>query len=166
MQQPTQQFGELIEPSPVRFSFDTPGWYVAAALLVLLGCWVVYRYVQYRRRNRYRQEALLWLGERMMTLHARQEFMQQLYEADMLMKRIAMQLYGREKVAPLRGGEWITFLNQQMRRRNDFSADDSNLLTDTMYRDPHAVSAAETDRFISKTYNWIRYHKHAPGDRL
>lgn len=166
MQQPVQQFGELIEPSPVPFSFNTPGWYVTGVLLVVLLCWAVYRYMRYRRRNRYRKEALRWLGERMITLHARQEFMQQLYEADMLMKGIAMRLYGREKVAPLRGEEWITFLNQQARRRDDFSADDSHLLTDTMYRNPQAVSAAETERFISKTSNWIRYHKHAPGDRL
>ncbi|SEW43647.1 DUF4381 domain-containing protein [Chitinophaga arvensicola] len=161
-----QQFGELIEPSPVPFSFNTPGWYVTGVLLLLALLWGVWRYMRYRRRNRYRQEALRWLGERMVVLHAQQEFMQQLYEADMLMKQIAMQLYGREKVAPLRGGEWIRFLNQQTRRRDDFSTDDGLLLTDTMYRKPHAVSAAETDRFISKTSNWIRFHKHAPGNRL
>lgn len=166
MQQPVQQYGELIEPPPVPFSFNTPGWYVIDVVLVLLLAWGLYRYARYRRRNRYRREALRWLGERMVILHAQQEFMQQLYEADMLMKRIAMQLYGREKVAPLQGEEWITFLNRQTRRRDDFSANDSQLLTDTMYRNPHAVGAAETDRFISKTSNWIRYHKHAPGDRL
>ncbi|MFX1705447.1 DUF4381 domain-containing protein [Chitinophaga sp. CC14] len=166
MQQPLQQFGELIEPAPVPFSFHTPGWYITGVVLVLLLLLGAYRFARYRYRNRYRRDALLWLGKRMMALHAQQECMQQLYEADMLMKRIAMKIYGREKVAGLRGHEWITFLNRQNLRRKEFSAEDGQLLTDTLYSDPKAVNTADTNRFISKTQNWIRYHKHAPGNRL
>lgn len=166
MQQPLQQFGELIEPAPVSFSFHTPGWYITGVLFVLLLLLGAYQFARYRRRNRYRRDALRWLGERMITLHARQEYMQQLYEADMLMKRIAMKIYGREKVAGLRGNEWVTFLNQRNRRREEFSAKDGQLLTDTLYSHPKAVNEAETDRFISKTNNWIRYHKHVPGNRI
>ncbi|MEZ2445732.1 DUF4381 domain-containing protein [Chitinophaga sp. RCC_12] len=166
MQQPLQQFGDLIEPAPVPFSFHTPGWYVTEVVFILLLLMGAYLFARYRRRNRYRRYALLWLGERMITLHAQQEYMQQIYEADMLMKRIAMKVYGREEVAGLRGNEWVTFLNQRNRRRDQFSAEEGQLLAETLYSHSKTVDKTETDRFISKTNNWIRYHKNAPGNRI
>ncbi len=166
MQQPVQQFGDLIEPAPVPFSFHAPGWYVVEALLLMLLLLGAYWLIRYRRRNRYRREALQWLGSRMIALHAQQAYMQQLYEADMLMKRIAMKIYGREQVAALQGNEWISFLNRQYRRGGLFSEADSYLLTDMLYKSPGTANVADTDHFISKTSNWIRYHKHASRNRI
>lgn len=166
MQQPIEQFGDLIEPAPVPFSFQTPGWYTIEVLLLLLLLLGAYLLVRYRRRNRYRREALQWLNGRMQNLDTQQVYIQQLYEADMLMKRIAMKVYGREQVAALQGNEWIAFLNRQQRRGELFSDTDSYLLTDILYKSPGAANAADTSRFISKTSNWIRYHKHASRNRI
>ncbi len=53
-------------------------------------------------------------------------------------------------------------LNQRNRRRDEFSAEEGQLLAETLYSYSKTVDKTETDRFISKTNNWIRYHKNAP----
>lgn len=162
MQQPsTQQYGDLLEPKPVPFSLMAPGWYVVGALLLIGLLFFIYSYIKYYMRNRYRRKALLWL-EKMDQEHAAE----QLYAADMLMKRIAMQVYGRQEVATLQGMQWIRFLNNSSSRQPDiFSEDDSRLLFDVFYRNPQEASVTATATFISKTRNWIRHH-HALRNRI
>jgi Domain of unknown function (DUF4381) len=162
MQQPaTQQYGELMEPKPVPFSFHAPGWYVADVLLLIVLLLLIFGYIRYYYRNRYRREALQWLNQQHGAHHVKR-----LYEADMLMKRIAMHVYGPQAVATLQGTAWINFLNKCNRRTYRFTEDDSRLLFDAFYRNPQAVSEADTNIFISKTRNWIRYHHHALRHRI
>ncbi|MGX5820368.1 DUF4381 domain-containing protein [Chitinophaga lutea] len=137
----------IIEPPPVRFSFDAPGWYaVGAALLVLLALAVV-AYVRYRRRNRYRREALQWLdaGD-----HS-------LYETDMLLKRVAMARYGRERVASLRGAEWTGFLNSCWNAA-DFTEEDARLIAEGLYA---GRIVGDEAAFRAKARRWIIHHRHA-----
>ncbi|MGO4291988.1 DUF4381 domain-containing protein [Chitinophaga sp. RAB17] len=157
MQQPTtQQYGDLLEPAPVPFSFNTPGWYVVDVLLLITLLILMFSYIKYYQRNRYRREAIQWLDQR-----NREPHLKQLYEADMLLKRVAMRVYGAEKVATLRDREWINFLNKCNRRTFSFSEDDSRMLFDAFYRNPQGVGETEAITFILKTRNWIRYHHHA-----
>jgi hypothetical protein len=57
-----EQYGQLIEPSPVSFTFGAPGWYVLAVLLLLtfLGfAWFLFR--RYKKEL-YRRQAVKELG--------------------------------------------------------------------------------------------------------
>lgn len=149
-----------MEPKPVPFSFSAPGWYVLDVLLLIALLLLIFGYIRYYHRNRYRREALQWLDQR-----GGEDHVKQLYAADMLMKRVAMHVYGPEAVATLQGTEWINFLNKCNRRTYSFSEDDSRLLFDAFYRNPQAVSEAATTTFISKTRNWIRHHHHGLRNR-
>lgn len=162
MQQPaTQQYGDLMEPKAVPFSFNAPGWYVVDVLLLIVLLLLIFGYIKYYHRNRYRREALQWLDQQ-----GGEEHVKRLYAADMLMKRVAMHVYGPQTVATLQGTEWINFLNKCNRRTYSFTEDDSHLLFDAFYRNPQRVSETATTTFISKTRNWIRYHHHALRHRI
>lgn len=151
-------YGHLIEPSPVPFQFETPGWYVLGGLLLLLLIITAALLVRHYRRNRYRRNALRWLDTRLPVLTPRQQWR----EADGVLKYLAMQVYGNTKVAPLQGEAWMQFLNQCLHRQQPFSAEDGTALQAVLYRDADAPPAA----FITKTKYWILHHRHAHRDRI
>src|SRR5262245_9472296 len=105
--------GQLIEPQPVSFSFDAPGWYLVGSLIIffiLIVSWFIYS--QYRR-NRYRYDALKWLQEKENQHTSTSEI---IYEAVFLLKRIAIMKYGRREVAAITGQDWIVKLNSACRK--------------------------------------------------
>ncbi len=148
--------GQLIEPTPVRFSFDAPGWYVAGgvlAVLLLTACIIAWR--RYRR-NRYRRAALRWLQSEEQRLTPAKEYARLVYAADMLVKRIAMQRYGRE-VSSLRGKDWSEYINKTW--RSEFTADDMKLLDD-LYLSETSVDADRAGAFVDKAKQWIKTHRY------
>lgn len=102
---PPPELTPLYEPDPVAFTFETIGWKVVAGLL-LIGLMVL-AYVLTRNyiRNRYRREALAEL-ERM------EGGPGEVPRIFAVLKRTAIQAFGREKVADLHGREWLRFLEQ------------------------------------------------------
>lgn len=151
-------YGDLIEPSPVPFRFDTPGWYVLGGLLLLLLITIVALLVRHYRCNRYRRNALRWLDTALPPLTPHQQWR----EADRVLKYLAMQVYGQATVASLQGEAWMQFLNQCLRRQQPFSTEDGAALQAVLYRDAIAPPAA----FITKTKYWILHHRHAHRDRI
>lgn len=151
-------YGNLIEPSPVPFRFDTPGWYVLGALLLLLLVAITVLAIRHYRRNRYRRNALHWLDTRLPVLTPQQQWR----EADQVLKYLAMEVYGKANVASLQGESWMQFLNQRLRKQQPFSAADSVSLQNALYQD----AAASPEDFITKTRYWILHHRHAHRDRI
>ncbi|RFM27314.1 DUF4381 domain-containing protein [Deminuibacter soli] len=151
-----QDFGELIEPAPVRFSFGAPGWYVLAALVLLLLMLLAMVIVRYLKRNHYRKTALQWLA-------AEEQRGPQpdalVYAANMLLKRIAMRNYGRERVAAVQGEEWIKLLNTTC-RKPCFDAADSALLQHDLYA-AGTLPLSRAVEFVLKSKRWIKTHRHA-----
>src|SRR5262245_52579945 len=93
------QYGQLIEPRPVPFSFGAPGWYVLAALL-LLAAGVVFLLL-YRRyqQNAYRRRAIRELTAMEQRYARPEDGAVLLYEANTLLKRIAITICRRDEVA-------------------------------------------------------------------
>ncbi len=96
------QIDKLYEPDPVRFTFDTVGWPILGAL-VMLGLLVAgYFWFRHYQRNQYRREALKSLDL------IKQD---QALEVFVVLKRTAIHAFGREKVGALSGTEWLKFLD-------------------------------------------------------
>ncbi len=150
--------GKLIEPQPMAFSFSAPGWYVVAALALLLMLFAIYLLIRHYQNNRYRRVALQFLAGRERELSARNAVAQMVYETDMLVKRIAMARYGRHKVSGLRGRQWITFINSTWRERA-FDDTDDQLLTEAIYLSSQPVPGDKATAFVAKAKRWIKYHK-------
>ena len=103
--------GPLYEPEAVGFSFQAPGWYILAAILILLAIYIFIRWARKYVKNAYRREALKNLSA-IEAGFVRQKETESLREALILLKLVAIQTFGREKVAPLYGNDWLVFLEE------------------------------------------------------
>ncbi|MBV4360452.1 DUF4381 domain-containing protein [Pinibacter aurantiacus] len=151
------QFGQLIEPAPVKFTYSTPGWYVLGALLLLLLIVVLWLLIRHYIRNSYRREAIKSLQQIETMYAASNNYTDLVYETNMLAKRVAMSRYGRHPVAGLRGEEWINYMNSKWRKKS-FNANDASLLANNLYTFS-PLPSEQASLFVSKTKDWIRKHR-------
>ncbi|HEX6226247.1 MAG TPA: DUF4381 domain-containing protein [Chryseolinea sp.] len=151
--------GTLIEPDPVKFTWGAPGWYVLGIAVLILICAFLIMFYRHYQKNKYRRAALSWLESREGTLLT-QAPEQIIYDAAMLMKRIAISRYGRNHTAALRDDEWINFLNKVCKSQL-FTAGDAEWLTRTLYQSGENLKESETKSFIIKTKRWIKDHRYA-----
>lgn len=148
---------QFIEPTPIRFTPDAPGWYVVGGvLLVVLLCVAFFIYRHYRK-NLYRRVALRWLEQEEKRFSNNREYVRMVYAADMLAKRISIQVYGRENTASLQGAEWIDHLNKTSPLVS-FSTADERVIR-TVYESEPQVNEQEASEFLSKIKRWIKKHR-------
>ncbi len=152
------QLGQLIEPTPVRFSFAAPGWYVVgAAVLLCIIIFTIYKFIVYTK-NKYRRSSLKWLNEQEKTLSPNKQYATLIYNANMLMKRIAILRYGREQVAALRSDEWFDFLNKKCKTA-PFDENSQGLI-DQLYKSAEKVTQTDTNTFLRQVEIWIKTHRY------
>jgi hypothetical protein len=152
------QVGKLIEPEPVPFSFTTPGWYVVGVLLLLLVVLCVFLLIKHYKNNLYRRCALAFLIEREKRLSLINASGRIVYETQMLIKRIAMNRYGRREVSGLREDKWIAFINSTWREKS-FDEKDNELLSRGIYNSSLQITDETVSAFVEKAKRWIRKHK-------
>ncbi|MEH0157116.1 DUF4381 domain-containing protein [Limibacter armeniacum] len=158
MQQDPIQIGELIEPTPIGFSFGAPGWYVLLGLIFLIGSLVALRiWLQYKR-NQYRRDALKHLKLMTTTYYVPTQSNQLAFETVMLLKRITAGLYGRRKVAALRGTQWTELLNKTCKEVS-FTPEDAAMLDEILYRPDTVSIQGWVPTFVQKSKIWIRKHE-------
>jgi len=143
--------GELIEPAPVSFSFDTPGWHVVGGLIVLLVLIITYLLWRRHVRNRYRRTALQHI-QQLETKITDQQLL--VYEVNMLLKRIALRFVDRDEVAHLRGAAWLEFLNTASRHK--LFTNDMQKAIESVYTSGSDKTAS--DSFIISAKKWISVH--------
>lgn len=152
-----EQYGQLIEPAPVKFAFGAPAWYVLAGLLLLIlsfAAWLLWRYYQ---RNKYRTKAVKQLTALQQSLSGEGAYDTLVYETNMLIKCIAMAKYGRSAVAGTRGKIWIDYLNS-VTKVALFDNKDETLLHESIYT-TIPTSADDAMRFSERARVWVRKHK-------
>ena len=98
---PLAQLRDIHLPEPVSWWPPAPGWWVALLLSLAAIFFVVYYLRKYWLQRRYRRVALLELGN--FSLNDERNNQVLLEEISALLRRVALQAYGREKVAPLTG---------------------------------------------------------------
>ena len=103
--QEVSEFGELYEPQPVVFTFETLGWKLLVGLVVLLLIIACVLWVRKRIKNKYRREALREIQN---LPHEHESVLQIL----VTLKRVAIMVFGRQRVAALNGHDWLHFLDK------------------------------------------------------
>lgn len=98
-----------IEADPVPVQFRDSVWY--ALLFVVLSTLLYFAILYYRsyNRNAYRREAIHML-DTLSSENTANSGDSLILEVQVTLKRVAIQSYGREKVAALYGTEWLQFL--------------------------------------------------------
>ena len=141
---------DVIVPAPVPWWPPAPGWLVVGgALAVVLACWLV-RAIRHRQLNCYRREALALLdtvdgsGIALATL----------------IKRVALSVYPRERVASLTGEQWLIFLDETG-GTHAFTRGPGRWIARLAYEPQLIASLPEAERhgLVAVVRDWIIRHR-------
>lgn len=142
----------LQEPEAIEFTFDAIGW----SILMGIGAIgiMVFAIIRIRRyqKNKYRRAAIKTIVN-----HQHDNAEALVKTLSMALKRVAMNTYGREKVASLSGAHWLDFLMETCPKTNRY---DMELVLEGTYnheliREMDAERQNELKRSV--TY-WIQHH--------
>lgn len=140
------EMGELYEPAPVPFTFETIGWPILGGLILLGLLIAAYLWYRHYQRNFYRREALKSLDS------IRQD---QAMEIFVVLKRTAIHAFGREKVGPLSGTEWLRFL-EQTGKNVTLVVQEKSIQTAIYQAVPIAPDVQR--QILSNAKQWVRTH--------
>ncbi|MGK7913872.1 MAG: DUF4381 domain-containing protein [Synechococcus sp.] len=150
---------EIKLPEPVTWVPQTIGWFLLAGVLVaVFGLWGVKRY-RHWRKNRYRRVAIQTLAEIEADIRAGELY--SLARLASLLKRVALQAYPRNRVAPLQGEEWLCFLDATY-GGTDFTQGAGRIVAEIAYAPPSSyrrLSASSIAELLQVTRQWIATHE-------
>lgn len=146
--------GPLIEPGPVKFTFEAPGWYILAAIILVVCVVSCIRWLINYRKNAYRREALGKIHDLAQRSHTASE-VDVILELLTLLKRAALIAFGRQAVASLSGNEWFAYLESKGKntRFTQFEPTISAHIYSGIPVDPATVQ-----EFTQLTKKWIKTH--------
>jgi len=146
------RLNDIVLSAPPPWWPPAPGWYVLAAVLLLVMSGSLYRFWLTYRRNRYRRAALAELVQ----IEAQQDK----HTAGLLiaiLKRAALHVWPRERVAALSGEQWRIFLDQHC-ASEPFRGEAGDLLTGLAY---HSIDYENSDLqpLFNRARIWIKHHR-------
>ena len=154
---------DVVVPAPVSWWPPAPGWYAVAALALALagrGAWRLYRLW---RANAYRRVALRSLASIRVALADPTRRAEGLPELAAQLRRAALHVAPRERVAALSGDAWLEFLDAGA-GGNAFRGDAGRLIVDAPFQPAVAVARlpdAELDALCRIVERWLRAHRRA-----
>ena len=102
------QLHDIIIPPAVSYWPLAPGWYALALLALAYGIHIGLKQWSSYQKNLYRREAL----EVLSTIQSGEDTTKEISSLLGLMKRVALQCFGREKVAALSDDDWWNFVEK------------------------------------------------------
>ena len=152
----TKPIGNIIEPEPVLFTFDAPGWTILLVMLllalILIGVW---KYIQYRK-NAYRREAIQTLEK---TFNINTPAHQLLFQLSTILKQVSIASYGREEVAALYGEQWLSFLEEKNRNSPLFPPGIRSLFVAGLYQGNQVnIDNQKLQEIRKHSVSWIKNH--------
>ncbi len=148
---------QFIEPSPVQFSPNAPGWYVLGGIFLLILLIIAFLIWNNYRKNRYRRIALNWLELEEEKFFNNKEYGRLVYAGGMITKKITIFLYGNNEIASIRGSKWLAYLTKTCPSIS-FSSTDEQLMSD-IYESNNNLKEQQVFEFIDKIKYWIKKHK-------
>lgn len=141
---------DLIEPSPIQFSFNTPGWYFTVIALFIFLLILIVRWVIRYQKNAYRRQAIKELE----TCETNEES-GDLANVLTMLKLVAITTYGRDKVAKLSGGDWFKFLELSSKKASFAEIEESVL---SAYYNDEKLDNDSFKKLLSISKTWILTH--------
>jgi hypothetical protein len=156
-----QNLHDIVTPAPAPWLPPAPGWYALGLVGLLLLIWFcANRYLAWNR-NRYRREALVELDRFEKELEETTQYRKILPLLPQLVKRTALAAYGRARVAPLAGSDWLAFLDNTG-STDVFGKGDGSLLLQCSYEPATslaAVSKGHISELCKVIRQWINKHQ-------
>ncbi len=148
---------EAVSPAPISWLPTTLGWKVMALIMLVWLFWRGHLYLQYRRRNLYRRQALHQL-EALISDHGMTPGL--LAGLGRLLKATAVGCYPRRQVARLSGDKWMQWLENHG-GADIFSCDSQQLLAHGVYQGEDSVKEAALATLVKEIQQWILHHPEA-----
>lgn len=142
---------DVVVPEQVGWGPATAGWWILLGWLLGVGFLFARQWINERRRNRYRREALAELATIEKQLHPGGQASAR--DIAVLIKRTALVAYPREQVASLYGEQWASFLQQSTNDDRQIAQAASDLGCAAWRPDIDAMALCEPAR------RWIRLHR-------
>ena len=142
-----QLMHDIVPPEPLSWLPQTRGWWVLLFWLVAVVILGSVKWVQKRRRNRYRREALGLIEQ----VDPNAEGAATAIAG--IVKRTALAVFPRKDVASLYGDEWARFLVKSCNGDKKV-ADSAELIAQAAYR-----SGIDASQIVSPAKRWIRVHR-------
>lgn len=154
---------DIVVPPPVPWWPPAPGWYAVAALVFALIGWVAWRVYRHWRANAYRRVALRSLASIRVPLSDSARRGAALTELAALLRRAALHVAPRERVAALSGDAWLAFLDEGV-GGHAFRGDAGRLILSAPFQPVEAVAripATELDALCRIAERWLKAHRRA-----
>ena len=143
-------------PQPLSLLPQTWPSRIAIALLLAAAIAAVWRIVHQRHVNRYRREALAELGRIEQSVDADQAPAELVTRLAVLVRRTALAAFPRERIAPLAGPAWLSFLDSTY-DGSEFSEGPGRLLASAPYQ-RIAPDGGEVRSLAAVVRRWIGGH--------
>jgi hypothetical protein len=150
---PLAQLRDIHLPEPAGWWPPAPGWWFVAISLLIVVIFAIRIVKEWLAKGRFRREARLELKN----LIGKQdgmddrEFVEQI---NILLRRVAVHAYGRERVATLTGRKWLEFLDQTGKTTH-FTSGEGEVLAEGHYRPEIRVDRSQLLPLIEK---WLGRH--------
>ena len=146
------QMHDIIIPSAVSFWPLAPGWYALALLVLAYGIHLGLKLWTTYQQNLYRREAL-----EVLSMLDEENANKEINSLLGLMKRVALQCFGREKVAALSDDAWWDFMETHSKAKVGVEVRE---LSQKILYSPHAEASTEDVKILAKVAKvWITTHK-------
>ena len=153
----SSSFGNLIEPESVSYSFNTPGWYIVFGLILL--AIIIIAFIRFRKykKNAYRREAIIEI-EKITKIENRSE---SILELNSLLKVVAIQIYGRTKVAALYGKQWLEFMANSIKKTENIPTNNFDDFAKALYNKDFILNDNQYNSLVAFAILWVNNHKKA-----
>ena len=148
---PLSQLRDIHLPEPVSWWPPAPGWWLVVFIALAALVWLCFFLHRLSVKNRYRKVALKMLSQ----LETQDNSLDSLEEISVLLRRVAIQTFGREKVAALAGDAWLAFLDKTG-RTTEFRKGCGRVLGVEMYRPSVEADIKQVKLIAGK---WIKEHR-------
>jgi Domain of unknown function (DUF4381) len=142
---PLDKLHDYYQTAPPAWAPQTIGWYVLFGMIGLLLLWFAIRTLRHWLANRYRREALRELARATPD------------QFSSLLKRTALAVWPREKVASLSGEAWLDFLDGAIATKSFRSAPGNRI--EELALLGNATSREDEQVLRDLTAHWIRRHR-------
>lgn len=130
------------------------GWWILAILglvgTIILSRWLIKRFYRWRRRY----TAMITLNQLLNAFHQQQDTRQFAAEISMLLRRIALYRFPRDRVAGLSGKNWLTFLDETG-GEGQFTHGPGQILTSAPYQ---RYPDLDKEGLIKTIQHWIKHN--------
>lgn len=147
-----ESIGDILEPDPLPFTFETVGWKFLAVLLFIVFIVVLYKQVKLYVKNSYRRVAIKKIA---LIKNDNSKSHNQINNLNIVLKQVAIATYGRENVAELYGNDWFLFLDSKSKKSNFVK--NEKYFTDAIYKNKD-VDSTILKEIYKTTVNWINTH--------